>query len=293
MVDLWMPGAARHSLGNTGVMDGGPPRAVWHITSNDKDWTFGNEYGWFTGGGADVAPHLLWDPFSGSVAQMFPADSRSLSLQNAGDVKTNRTGQYCIQIECVFTEGETVNGRQYNTLAETPCNGLGAIVAWLRSLGIPDVWPAGPPTGFHRQDVTVDFWLGHGGHYGHCHVPGNSHIDPGPMPNLFAAGPTPQEDDMTPDQAAQLKELHDKLLPYMGWDYEGSKNPQGTGPETQDAYAYLRGTNAKVDALAQKVAAIQAQPLTDDQITKIASAVATNPALANAIADTLAARLKD
>lgn len=98
---------------------------------------------------------------------------------------------------------------------------------------------------------------------------------------------------MTPDQAAQLKELHDKLLPYMGWDYEGSKNPQGTGPETQDAYAYLRGTNAKVDALAQKVAAIQAQPLTDDQITKIASAVATNPALANAIADTLAARLKD
>lgn len=183
MTELWMPGAKVHSLGNTGAMNGGPSRAVWHITSNDNDHTFANELGWFTGGGADVAPHLLWDPFSGEIAQMFPADSRSLSLQNAGDVRTNRTGAHCIQIETVFTAGENVAGHVYNTVAETPCKGLGDIMAWLRSLGIPDVWPAGPPTGFHRQDVSVDFWLNHGGHYGHCHVPGNSHVDPGPMPS--------------------------------------------------------------------------------------------------------------
>lgn len=189
MTDLWMPGAARHPVGNTGAMNGGPARAVWHITSNDSDHVFANELGWFTGGGADVAPHLLWDPFTGEIAQMFPADSRSLSLQNDGSVRTNRTGEYCIQIEIVFTEGETVGGKRYETVADTPCKNLGSIVAWLRSLGIPDGWPAGAPTGFHRQDVTLDFWLNHGGHYGHNMVPGNSHVDPGPMPDLFASKP--------------------------------------------------------------------------------------------------------
>lgn len=187
MVDLWMPGAARHAVGNTGAMNGGPARAVWHITSNDKDWTFKNENGWFTGGGAAVAPHLLWEPFTGEITQYFPADSRSLSLQNAGDVKTNRTGRYCIQIETVFTAGETVNGKKYNSVRETPCKGLDQIMAWLRSLGIADVWPGGAPTAFARDTVSLDAWLKLGGHYGHNQVPGNSHVDPGPMPDLFAA----------------------------------------------------------------------------------------------------------
>jgi hypothetical protein len=191
MVDLWMPGAARHSLGNTGAMNGGPARAVWHITSNAKDWTFANELGWFTGGGADVAPHLLWDPFTGEIAQMFPADSRSLSLQNAGTVKTNRTGTHCIQIETVFTEGETVGGKKYATVRDTPCKGLDGIMTWLRSLGVPDAWPGGAPTAFARDTVSLDTWLKLGGHYGHNQIPGNSHVDPGPMPNLFAVGPTP------------------------------------------------------------------------------------------------------
>ncbi|MFF7191805.1 endolysin [Streptomyces sp. NPDC008222] len=191
MPDLWMPGAARHAVGNTGAMNGGPSRAVWHITSNDSDHTFANELGWFTGGGSGVAPHLLYDPFTGEIAQMFPADSRSLSLQNAGAVKTNRTGAYCIQIEIVFTENETVGGKRYATVADTPCKNLDKIVAWLRSLGIADGWPAGAPTGFHRQDVSVDFWLNHGGHYGHNMIPGNSHVDPGPMPSGMFAKPTP------------------------------------------------------------------------------------------------------
>ena len=191
MVDLWMPGATRHALGNTGVMDGGPARAVWHITSNEHDWTFANELGWFTGGGSSVAPHLLWDPFTGEVAQFFPADSRSLSLQNAGDVRTNRTGVYCIQIETVFTAGETVGGKTYATVKDTPCKGLDGIMAWLRSLGIQDVWPGGAPTGFVRDTVSLDTWLKLGGHYGHNQIPGNSHVDPGPMPStMFASAPS-------------------------------------------------------------------------------------------------------
>jgi hypothetical protein len=198
MVDLWMPGAAQHALGNTGAMNGGPARAVWHITSNENDWTFERELGWFTGGGAWVAPHLLWDPFTGEIAQFFPADSRSLSLQNAGDVKTNRTGRYCIQIEIVFTEGETVNGKKYNAVKDTPCKNLDKITAWLRSLGIPDTWPGGAPTAFARDTVSLDTWLNRGGHYGHNQIPGNSHVDPGPMPNLFATAPTPAKPTTKP-----------------------------------------------------------------------------------------------
>ena len=191
MVDLWMPGAERHDVGNHGVMEGGPARATWHITSNAHDWTFKNELGWFTGGGAGVAPHLLWDPFTGQIAQLFPADSRSLSLQNAGTVRTNRTGKYNIQIEIVFTEGETVNGKKYYSVKETPCKNKDVIVAWLRSLGIADGWPGGAPTGFVRDTVSLDTWLHAGGHYGHNQVPGNTHVDPGPMPALFST-PAPK-----------------------------------------------------------------------------------------------------
>ena len=199
MVDLWMPGAERHPVGNTGSMDGGEPRATHHVTSNDNDWTFSNELGWFSGGGAGVAPHLLADPFTGQIAQFFPADSRSLSLKNAGDVRTNRTGEYNIQIEWVFTEGEVVGGKKYMSLADTPMKGLSEIMAWLRSLGIRDVWPGGKPVAFTRDTVSLSTWLGEGGHYGHNQVPGNDHVDPGPMPDIFAdATPTPptQETDV-------------------------------------------------------------------------------------------------
>jgi hypothetical protein len=212
-----MPGAELHLVGNTAPTNGGPSRAIWHITYNATDHTFANELGWFTSGGASMAPHLIWDPFTGQVAQLFPADSRSLAVKNAvapdgSTVQTNRTGQYCIQIEIVFTPGESVNGRVYNTVAETPCVGLSGIVAWLNSLGIAQTWPNGVPTGFHRQDVSTDFWLSHGGHYGHNMVPGNDHVDPGPMPNLFTP-PPPVETDMPQWDRGRLTQNVEELIP--------------------------------------------------------------------------------
>jgi hypothetical protein len=132
-----------------------------------------------------VAPHLLWDPFTGQIAQFFPADSRSLALKNAGDVRINRTGKYNIQIEIVFTAGEVVNGKKYNTVAETPKKNLGLIMAWLRSLGIPDVWPGGEIKSLARDTVSLDTWLHEAGHYGHCQAPGNDHVDPGYLGNIF------------------------------------------------------------------------------------------------------------
>lgn len=194
MVDLWMPEAAKHSVGNTGAMEGGPSRATHHATSNPTNWDFSDHVGYFSGGGEGVAPHLLADPFTGEVAQFFPADSRSLALKNAGDVRTNRTGKYNIQIEWVFTKGEAVNGKVYNHLSETPMKGVDKIVDWLRSLGIKDGWPGGKPAGWSRDTVSLDTWLNEGGHYGHNQVPGNDHVDPGAMPDLFrdAGGSAPK-----------------------------------------------------------------------------------------------------
>lgn len=271
MTDLWMPGAARHSLGNTGTMNGGPARAVWHITSNAKDWTYTAELGWFTGGGAAVAPHLLWDPFSGQVAQFFPADSRSLSLQNAGDVRTNRTGKYCVQIEVVFTAGETVGGKKYATVKDTPCKGLGAIMAWLRSLGITDAWPGGAPTAFARDTVSLDTWLKLGGHYGHNQIPGNSHVDPGPMPNLFAAAPATTPSKNT-EKSMQLTDAV-TVGTWVKAQWPDDKGLQDGKISVNTAlgsgYAHARAAHEGVDLLRAEVADLRAAVVKlTDAVTK-------------------------
>lgn len=77
------------------------------------------------------------------------------------------------------------------------------------------------------------------------------------------------------------------------WSYKSKHNPAGTGPETRDAYWYDRDTHELVAAMKKKVDAMQAVVLTDEQISAIATAVASSPALADRIADTIAARLKD
>lgn len=192
MVNMWLPGAVVHNIGNTGSMDGGPSRATHHTTSNATDWTFKNESAYFSNGGRAVAPHLVADPFTGEIAQYFPADSRALALMNYNDIRTNRTGQYNIQIEWVFTRGETRNGKKYENLDDTPMKAWPTIHAWLKSLGIPDTWPGGAPTAWARDTVSLDTWMTKGGQYGHFQVPGNTHVDPGPMGNLFPVVAAPK-----------------------------------------------------------------------------------------------------
>lgn len=103
--------------------------------------------------------------------------------------------------------------------------------------------------------------------------------------------PPPEEDDMTPEQAAQLKSVYERLN-VAPWTYKGTAQP------TRDAFNFLVTTdrNAKqaldsVTELAAKVDALEATPVTDAQIAQIAAAVASSPVLADAIADKLAARL--
>jgi hypothetical protein len=196
MADLYLPGAERRQLDDAPTAGDGGCRTIWHITW-DRNATadapadllpFDTLAGYFAGDGSGAAPHLLWDPFTGRVVQYFAATSRSKSVVNApGGVETNRKGNVCIQIESLFFPYCRVDGRVYPTLADAPCTGLGGIVDWLRSWGVPDVWPMGAPTWSANRSAAT--WDSRGGHYGHSQVPENDHTDPGPMPDLFRVPP--------------------------------------------------------------------------------------------------------
>lgn len=63
---------------------------------------------------------------------------------------------------------------------------LARLCRWIEAThAVPREWPSGAPKpavngadpGGHNRNVAI--WETHGGHYGHCHVPENTHWDPG------------------------------------------------------------------------------------------------------------------
>lgn len=194
-----MPDAEHYDLGDHAPTDGGPAKAIAHITW-DKNATkakpqphvsFGRLLSYFTGAGRGSAPHILWDPFTGQFAQFYPATSRSKSLADkAGGTRTNRAGKVVIQVEAVFFPWTIYDGKAYEKLTDTPMKGWRELHAWVRSWGVPNAWPMGRPTSFgsNRSEAT---WAKRGGWYGHSQVPENDHQDPGTWPS-FPSTPKPK-----------------------------------------------------------------------------------------------------
>lgn len=302
MPDLWMPGATRLDIGDHAPTDGGPAKAIQHITW-DRNASAANpqplvpyetlvQYFGRNPAGMKAAPHLLWDPFTGRITQFLPANSRSKSLADGPDgTRTNRAGKVVIQIEGLFFPYCIVGGRVYARLVDTPCKGWSEILAWIRSWGVPDRYPNGRPENCTRNERT---WETEAGWYPHGATPENDHNDPLSWPS-FTTTPT-EEEDMTPEQAKQLKEIRDVLVPYMGWQYDGAGKT--------DAWALLNSAQAQATAavksigtLSSKVDGFKAPVLTDAQVAALADKVAASPTLAEQIAelvaDKLAARLTD
>jgi nucleoid-associated protein YgaU len=77
-----------------------------------------------------------------------------------------------------------VVGRAANPFTDGPCRGLDRIMTWLRSLGVPDVFPSGVSGSRDRQT-----WQ-RAGHFTHAVTPDNDHTDPGRINprRLFRAG---------------------------------------------------------------------------------------------------------
>lgn len=197
MAELWMPGATRLDVGNHAPTDGGPAKAIAHITW-DKNATAAKpvalvpyetlaEYFGKNSSGRAVAPHVLWDPFTGRITQFVPANSRSKSLaDSAGGTRTNRAGSVVIQVEALFFPYCRVDGQVYARLVDTPCKGWPELHAWVHSWGVPNTWPMDRPTSFvpHRSESV---WKTQAGWYAHAHVPENTHQDPGSWPAFVGA----------------------------------------------------------------------------------------------------------
>ncbi|MGW2700842.1 peptidoglycan-binding protein [Streptomyces sp. NPDC001340] len=247
MPDLWLPGAERHPLSDTAPTDTRyAPRVIWHITwdrnaSAAKPASlvpFDDLVQYFTGGGKGVAPHLLWDPFTGRTAQFYPASSRAKSVVDlAGGTRTNRTGKVCLQVETLFFPYCRVNGKTFATVHDTPAKGLDKILAWARSWGVPDSWPMGTPTWSANRSEHI--WETQGGHYGHGQVPENQHTDPGPMPTwsgTTAYVPPPFPAGLAPGKSNPSAKPLQKALRAAGFLNITDADLSDTyGPRTQTA----------------------------------------------------------
>ncbi|WP_327300371.1 endolysin [Streptomyces goshikiensis] len=305
MPDLWMPGATRLDVGDHAPTDGGPAKAIAHITWDDNGTAakpiplepYENLVGYFgrNDAGRKAAPHILWDPFTGRFTQFVPADSRSKSLaDSAGGTRTNRAGSVVIQIETLFFPYCQWNGKTYARLVDTPCKGWPELLAWVRSWGVPDVWPMGRPVNFNANRSEA-IWASKGGWYAHAHVPENDHQDPGSWPGFT----TSEEDDMalTDDD---LKRIALAVLGYKGKTDTGATDPL-------DVYAYIRGTDSKANSLKAQITGVatgvgevrtdvrglSTAGLTDAQIATIAEKVAASDALAEKVAERVAGKLAD
>lgn len=205
----WLPGAHRSPQSGGVTLDKSlPARATWHITwdalNNGQRPQFSAVSSYLKR--VKYCPHIMWDPFTGYVEQYYPASVGGRALGN-----WNQDGEVHIQVEVFFSPGTVYGGKKYATVEDTPCVGLDKIIDWMRSHGIKDGWPGGEPrwapwpTPNSGNSRNVTTWNSQSGHYGHSQVPGDSHTDPGPMPDMFgtrakpAATPKPkesQEDDV-------------------------------------------------------------------------------------------------
>lgn len=86
----------------------------------------------------------------------------------------------------------------------------------------------------------------------------------------------PQEPDMTPEQATQLKELHDALVGFKGWDYENAAEVAAAAKNhtrAQDAWGKLTTTLANSQAILTAVKAGGPPTLTDAQVAALAGQI--------------------
>lgn len=179
----YIAGAVRfgdQSIG--GAMDhpGSGPRFVWHTTESPA----GGDY--FAGVAAYLIrvsnePQVIYDPATDRIGQFGPLNQSARALKNDGTRRTNREGAVCIQVEVLgYADKPWTKG-----FDKAKAVNFGRLLAAGRAWGIPDVWPAGPPS---KSGRPRDIWQSKAGHYGHIHVPGNDHTDPGAIDVAIVPG---------------------------------------------------------------------------------------------------------
>lgn len=187
----WCPFAKRVPGKSGGLYFASPWKIIHHKTvgfSENAQALYGTTGSWphFTVGKSGIQQHI-------------DTDRHAYALKNAsGGVETNRAR--AIQIETVGYPGVDAPAVTLENLVR--------LIRWLEAThSVPHEWPSGRPKeavngrdpGGHNRNVNN--WIHRPGHYGHCHVPENSHWDPAYTDNewewLFGA-PAPVEPKVPP-----------------------------------------------------------------------------------------------
>lgn len=189
MGTIWIPEAERLGDGSIGGAMDTPdkaPRSTWHTTeSGAGDAAFNAVARYLIA--EQYEPHILYDPTTDRLGQFGPLNESARALQNWGSVRTNRTGKVNIQIEVLARAGTPFTGYW------KPGKNFRALMAAIRSWGVPDGFPLPLAADSAHCVRTSGVWLDTAGHYGHSNIPGNGHWDPGHLDTeaLFAAAPKP------------------------------------------------------------------------------------------------------
>lgn len=251
MGTLWIPGAERikPSMAGGAITSTAPPRVVWHTTEAPPgtDNMFSAMIRVLTSKSAE--PQVLYDPVTDRLGQFMPLNVGGRALKNDGATRTNRTGKVCIQIEVIGYAGKPFT----NTWKPGP--NFRNLMAAIRSWGIPDAFPMGPPPKFPGASIRDrNIWLTKAGHYCHANIPGNDHGDPGAISpvKLFAAAPKTVPGDtkppaQTPEDTLSAKDVEDGIRAYMK---DFFTNEQGTGDTIlDDARDHNQKVEEKLDVL--------------------------------------------
>jgi N-acetylmuramoyl-L-alanine amidase len=155
--------------GSSGPHMDGPFKIVHHTTEGS---TAAGALATFAKNRSD--PHFTVD--AQSIFQHIDTAEGARALRNdPGGVQTNRDS--AVQIELVGFAHLPKNRAALTNLAR--------LCRWIETThAVPQVWPAGKPKpakngkdpGGHNRNPQI--WDSQSGHYGHCHVPENTHWDP-------------------------------------------------------------------------------------------------------------------
>ena len=155
--------------GSSGAHVGGPFKIVHHTTEGS---TASGAMQAFAANRSD--PHFTVDRTQ--IYQHIDTNEGARALRNApGGVQTNRDS--AVQIELV--------GFAHLPKDPQALQNLARLCRWIEQVhDVPREWPAGFPRpakngkdpGGHLRDARL--WDTRSGHYGHCHVPENTHWDP-------------------------------------------------------------------------------------------------------------------
>lgn len=162
---IWKP-----ISGSSGGYLGGPFKIVHHTTEGSSA---SGAFSAYQTNNSD--PHFTVD--DNKVYQHIDTGEAARSLRNAaGGVQTNRDS--AIQIEVV--------GFAHRPKSKATLRNVALLCRWIEAThGVPKTWPNGRPKpatssgndpGGHNRNATN--WNTKGGHFGHCHVPENTHWDP-------------------------------------------------------------------------------------------------------------------